>query len=158
MGRPTTRLLNPLLCMRAGVIIIIIIIISLSHTNNKPIHAWYLGGCKGGAWHRAYCKQGVEYHMGWEDVEHLHHSDTVALCGLREGEGGEREREREREREIDQSTVVCWLVSLSVDWEVRKSSLDLSHLWVFSKVFFSGRTFTQGLKIIGEKHAGNLSW
>ena len=64
-----------------------------------------------------------------------------------------REREREREREV-----VCWLVSLSVDWEVRKSSLDLSHLWVFSKGFFSGRTFTQGLKIIGEKHAGNLSW
>ena len=44
--------------------------------------------------------------------------------------------------------MVCWLVSLSVDWEVRKSSLDLSHLWVFSKGFFSGQTFTQGLKII----------
>ena len=40
-----------------------------------------------------------------------------------EREGGERERERGREREREsQSMVVCWLVSLSVDWEVRKSS------------------------------------
>ena len=46
--------------------------------------------------------------------------------------------------------VVCWLVSLSVDWEVRKSLVG------FFYGFFSGRTFTQGLKITGEKHAGNL--
>ena len=36
--------------------------------------------------------------------------------------------------------------------------LDLStcgvFLWGFSMGFFSGRTFTQGLKITGEKHAG----
>ena len=35
-------------------------------------------------------------------------------------------------------------------------SLDLSHLCVFFYGFFSGRTFTQGLKITGEKHAENL--
>ena len=35
-------------------------------------------------------------------------------------------------------------------------SLDRSHLWDFSMGFLSGRTFTQGLKITGEKHAGNL--
>ena len=35
-------------------------------------------------------------------------------------------------------------------------SLDRSHLWEFFYGFFSGRTFTQGLKITGEKHAGNL--
>ena len=46
--------------------------------------------------------------------------------GEGEGEGRGREREREREREgererkRERSTVVCWLVSLSVDWEVRK--------------------------------------
>ena len=70
----------------------------------------------------------------------------------------ERERERERERELEpihggvlvSGVTVCGLGGQEI------KSLDLSHLWVFSKGFFSGRTFTQGLKIIGEKHAGNL--
>ena len=37
-------------------------------------------------------------------------------------------------------------------------SLDRSHLWDFFYGFFSlaGPSFTQGLKITGEKHAGNL--
>ena len=48
------------------------------------------------------------------------------------------------------SVTVCGLGGQEI------KSLDLSHLWVFSKGFFSGRTFTQGLKINGEKHAGNL--
>ena len=48
--------------------------------------------------------------------------------GREGGTGRARERDRKREREM----------------------------WVFSKGFFSGRTFTQGLKIIGEKHAVNL--
>ena len=70
---------------------------------------------------------------------------------------GERRSEKwikggERGREI----VVCWLVSLSVDWEVRRSSPGSIPLVGFSMGFFSGQTFTQGLKIIGEKHAGNL--
>ena len=53
--------------------------------------------------------------------------------------------------------VVCWLVSLSVNLRGQEiKSLDLSHFCFFSKGFFSGWTFTQGLKITGEKHAGNL--
>ena len=44
----------------------------------------------------------------------------------------EKERERERKRDRDQSTVVCWLVSLSVDLGGKEiKSLDLSHFWVF---------------------------
>ena len=48
------------------------------------------------------------------------------------------------------SVTVCGLGGQEI------KSLDLSHLWVFSYEFFSGRTFTQGIKITGEKHAGNL--
>ena len=48
------------------------------------------------------------------------------------------------------SVTVCGLGGQEI------KSLDLSHLWVFSKGFFSGQTFTQDVKITGEKHAGNL--
>ena len=48
-------------------------------------------------------------------------------------ETGERERERERERD-----------------------LDLSHLCFFSKGFSLAGPSPRILKIIGEKHAGNL--
>ena len=51
---------------------------------------------------------------------------------------GERERER------------------AVDREVRKSSPWIYPTCVFFYGFFTGQTFTQGLKITGEKHAGNL--
>ena len=56
----------------------------------------------------------------------------VCVCVReREREGGRgRERGREGEREREERERVYG--------------------------FFSGRTFTQGLKIIGEKHAGNL--
>ena len=64
---------------------------------------------------------------------------------------GKRERQREREREIQGGVLVSVTVCGLGGQEIK--SLDLSHLWVFSKGFFSGRT--QGLKIIGEKHAGN---
>ena len=62
----------------------------------------------------------------------------------REREREERERERERERE---NVTVCGLGGQV------PGSIPLVG---FSKGFFSGRTFTQGLKITGEKHAGNL--
>ena len=66
----------------------------------------------------------------------------------------ERETERERERAIHGGVLVSVTVCGLGGQEIK--SLDLSHLCFFSKGFFSGRTFTQGLKIIGEKHAGNL--
>ena len=57
----------------------------------------------------------------------------------------ERERERvsERERERESFTVVCCLVSLSVDW--RSGNQVPVSTCVFFYGFFSGRTFTQGL-------------
>ena len=66
------------------------------------------------------------------------------------GREGERERERGREGERD---FVCGLGGQEIkSWIYPTRGF---FLWVF----FSGRTFTQGLKITGEKHAGNLlSW
>ena len=45
---------------------------------------------------------------------------------------------------------------LYINVHVNMCSLDQSHLWDIYMGFFFGRTFTQDLKITGEKHAGNL--